>query len=112
MMSRCARVLVLAALGGPLAAGCAPRDTPTVDPEAQQLDPPVVIIEEPEPAPESEPEAVVEASPTPLPADPNAEVITFVGADASPGMADEVTGSPKRDPLPSMMSDVLNGPNK
>lgn len=109
MMSRCARALLLAALAGPWAA-CAPTEAPTVDPEAAQLDPPVVIVDEPEPEPESEP---VKTAVTPAaPADPKAEVITFTGEDATPGMADEVTGDPKRDPLPSMMSDVITGPNK
>jgi hypothetical protein len=111
MMSRRARALLLAALGGPLAA-CAPAETPTADPEAAQLDPPVVVVDEPDPEPEPEP---VETASTPIataPADPKAEVITFTGEDATPGMADEITGSPKRDPLPSMMSDVLHGPNK
>lgn len=112
MMSRCARALLLAALAGPCAAACAPAEAPTVDPEAAQLDPPVVIVDEPEPEPESEPEQTAATPATPAPADPKAEVITFTGEDATPGMADEVTGDPKRDPLPSMMSDVLHGPNK
>ncbi len=113
MMSRCVRAFLLAALGGPLAAGCAATDVATADPEAQQLDPPVVIIDEPEPEAPGEPaEATAEAPPPPVVMDPQAEVITFVGADASPGMADQVTGSPKRDPLPSMISEVLSGPNK
>ena len=47
-----------------------------------------------------------------LAADPSTEVITFVGEDADPGPADEITAPPKRAPLPSMMSDVLHGPNK
>jgi hypothetical protein len=113
MMSRCARAFLLAALGGPLAASCAPADVPTADPEAAQLDPPVVIIEEPEPEPEPEPmQAAAEVAPAVLAKDPKTEVITFTGADAPPGMADEVTGDPKRPELPSMMSDVLTGPNK
>ena len=111
MMSRCARALLIAALAGPWAA-CAPAEAPTVDPEAAQLDPPVVIVDEPEPEPESKPEPVQTAATPAAPTDPNAEVITFTGEDATPGMADEVTGDPKRDPLPSMMSDVLHGPNK
>jgi len=116
MMSRRVRALLLAALGGPWAMACAPAEAPTADPEAMQLDPPVVVVEEPEPeqevaAAEEEPVPTA-ASPTAVPADPNAEVITFTGEDAPPGMADEVTGDPKRDPLPSMMSDILNGPNK
>lgn len=111
MMPRRARALLLAALGGPWAAACAPADAPTADPEAMQLDPPVVVVDEPEPEPEAAPEPVQTAA-TPAPTDPNAEVITFTGEDADPGMADEVTGTPKRDPLPSMMSDVLHGPNK
>lgn len=112
MMSCCARVFVLVAALGPLAAGCAPVETPTADPEAMQLDPPVVIVEEPEPEPEAEPEVTAEVAPATLVKDPQTEVITFVGADADPGMADEVTGSPKREDLPSMMSDVIHGPNK
>jgi hypothetical protein len=113
MMPRCARAFLLAALAGSWVAACAPDDAPTVDPEAAQLDPPVVVVDEPEPAPEPEPEPVQAAvSPTPAPADPNVEVIKFTGEDATPGMADEITGDPKRDPLPSMMSDVIKGPNK
>lgn len=113
MMPRGARALLIAALAGPWAAACAPSDAPTADPEAAQLDPPVVIVDEPEPEPEPESEPEPAATPAaPVPADPNAEVITFTGEDATPGMADEVTGDPKRDPLPSMMSDVLHGPNK
>lgn len=111
MMSRCARALLIAALAGPWAA-CAPTDAPTVDPEAAQLDPPVVIVDEPAPEREREPVQTAATPAAPAPADPNAEVITFTGEDATPGMADEVTGDPKRDPLPSMMSDVLHGPNK
>jgi hypothetical protein len=89
-------------------------DAPTADPEAAQLDPPVVVVDEPEPAPEPNPapEQTAATPSTTAPADPNAEVITFTGEDASPGMADEVTGDPKRDPLPSMMSDIIKGPNK
>jgi len=113
MMSRCARVLLLAVLAGPWVVACAPDDAPTVDPEAAQLDPPVVVVDEPEPEPEPEPVQTSSATPAaPVRADPNAEVITFTGEDATPGMADEVTGDPKRDPLPSMMSDIINGPNK
>lgn len=108
-MSRCAHTLLIAALAGPWAA-CAPADAPTVDPEAAELDPPVVIVDEP--APEPEPVQTAATPAAPVPADPNAEVITFTGEDATPGMADEITGDPKRDPLPSMMSDVLTGPNK
>jgi hypothetical protein len=102
------RALLLVALGGPWAAtACAPAEAVTADPEAMQLDPPVVVVEdEPEPAPPPTQTAVS------LPVDPKAEVITFTGEDADPGMADEVSGAPKRDPLPSMMSDVLHGPNK
>lgn len=111
-MSRRAPSLVLAALVGGLALGCSRNDAPTVDPEAQRLDPPVMIIDDPPPEPA--PEAVADTTPPPaaLVADPSTEVITFTGEDADPGMADEVTGSPQRDPLPSMMSDVLHGPNK
>jgi hypothetical protein len=113
MMSRCVRALLLAALGGPWVAACVPADAPTADPEATQLDPPVVVVDEPEPEPEADPEPVqTAATPTPVPTDPKAEVITFTGSDATPEIADEVTGTPKRDPLPSMMSDVLHGPNK
>lgn len=117
MMSRCVRSFVLAAVGGSvlaLAAACAPAETPTADPEAAQLAPPVIIIEdpEPEPQPEAEPEATAEASPAALAKDPQTEVITFTGEDAPPGMADEINGAPKRDPLPSMMSSVISGPNK
>lgn len=92
---------------------CAPAEAVTADPEAMQLDPPVVVVaDEPEPEPEpAEPEPVQTAA-TPVPTDPKAEVITFTGADATPGMADEITGTPKRDPLPSMISDVIHGPNK
>ena len=114
MMSRCARTLLLAALAGPWVVACVTADVPTADPEAAQLDPPVVVVDEPEPSPEPEPNPAPEqtaASPT-TPADPNAEVITFTGSDAEPGMADQVTGDPKRDPLPSMMSDIIKGPNK
>ena len=95
---------------------CAPTDAPTADPEAAQLDPPIMVVEQPEPEAEPEPEpAPMQTAATPagpVPADPKAEVITFTGADADPGMADEVTGDPKRDPLPSMMSDIIKGPNK
>lgn len=117
MMSRRICAVLLAALGGPWVAGCAPLEAASADPEATQLDPPVVIVDapepEPEPAAEPEPEPVqTAASPTPAPTDPKAEVITFTGSDATPGMADEVTGTPKRPALPSMMSDVLHGPNK
>lgn len=131
MMSRCARVLVLLPLVAPLAAGCAPAEAPTADPEAMQLDPPVVIVDEPdatraepdaelaeadveraEAAPAAEPETTAEVAPDVLAKDPKTEVITFTGADAPPGMADEIQGAPKREPLPSMMSEVLNGPNK
>lgn len=109
MMPRCARDLLLAALAGPWVAACTPTEAPTADPEAAQLDPPVVVVDAPEPQPE--PTAEVDPS-TKGPIDPNAEVITFTGEDAPPGMADEITGEPKRDPLPSMMSDVIKGPNK
>jgi hypothetical protein len=113
MMSRRIRVVVLAALGGPWVAGCGPIEAASADPEATQLDPPVVVVDEPEPEPAPEPEPVqTAASPTPVPTDPNTEVITFTGSDATPGMADEISGTPKRDPLPSMMSDVIHGPNK
>jgi hypothetical protein len=114
MMPRCARALLLVALGGPLAA-CAPAETPTADPEAAQLDPPVVIVEEPEPEPQAEPEpmqAATEVSPEVLAKDPNTEVINLAGEDSDPGMAEEVTSAPKRPELPSMISDVLTGPNK
>jgi hypothetical protein len=118
MMPRCARALLLAVVVGPWAAACAPTDVPTADPEAAQLDPPIVVVEQPEPEPEPkaepEPEPMQTAATpaTAKPADPKAEVINFTGADADPGMADEVTGDPKRDPLPSMMSDIIKGPNK
>jgi hypothetical protein len=94
-----------------MAAGCAPAEISTADPEAAKLDPPVVIVEDPEPEPEPEPMQTA-ASPATLAKDPNTEVIKFTGEDATPGMADEVTGDPKRPELPSMMSDVLTGPNK
>ncbi len=113
MMPRRARTLVLAALSGCLAAGCAQRDEQLVDPEAQMLDPPVVIIEEP--PPEEEPqsdEGEAGVPPAMLVKNPDTEVITFAGEDADPGMADEITGSPKRESLPSMMSDIIKGPNK
>lgn len=116
MMPRRARALLLAALAGSWVAACAHIDTPTADPEAAQLDPPVVVVEAPEPEPEAQPEPEpVQTAATPAApgqADPKAEVINFTGADADPGMADEVTGDPKRDPLPSMMSDIIKGPNK
>lgn len=113
MMSRRARALLLAALGGPWVVACAPAEAVTADPEAMQLDPPVVVVEEPEPPPAAPEEpAPVQTAATPAPTEPNAEVITFTGADAPPGMADEVNGTPKRDPMPSMMSDILHGPNK
>jgi hypothetical protein len=116
MMPRCARALLALALVGPWVAACAPNDAPTVDPEAAQLDPQIVVVEEPEPEPAAEPEPEpVQTAATPAtakPADSKAEVINFTGADADPGMADEVTGDPKRDPLPSMMSDIIKGPNK
>lgn len=113
-MTRCASLLALAAIAGTAVLGCARADTPTVDPEAQLLDPPVVIMEE-EPE-EAQDEVMAEADDTPDPAtvakDPDTEVITFVGADAPPAMTDEVTAAPKREPLPSMMSDIIHGPNK
>jgi hypothetical protein len=116
MMPRCARALLALALAGPWVAACATTDVPTVDPEAAQLDPPIVVVEQPEPEAEPEPSPEpVQTAATPAtakPADPKAEVINFTGADADPGMADEVTGDPKRDPLPSMMSDIIKGPNK
>lgn len=116
MMSSCARVFVLAAALGPLAAGCAHEQPSSADPEAMQLDPPVVVVDDPPPPPsepeEEQPEAMAEVSPATVAKDPNTEVITFAGEDAAPGMADEVTGAPKREPLPSMMSDVISGPNK
>ncbi|MEX1366360.1 MAG: hypothetical protein AB1Z98_24760 [Nannocystaceae bacterium] len=114
MMPRCARSLALLVVGFSLVAGCASLDTPTADPEAQRLDPPVIIIEEPQDADADEPTAQVEASelPAAVAKDPDTEVITFVGADAPPAMADEITAPPKRDPLPSMMSDIIHGPNK
>lgn len=113
MMSRCARPLLLAVLAGPWVVACATNaDATTADPEAAQLDPQVVIVDEPEPEPEAEPEQTAASPSTPVPADPNAEVITFTGEDATPGMADQITGDPKRDPLPSMMSDIIKGPNK
>lgn len=111
MMSRCARAVLLVALGGPLAASCAPAEISTADPEAARLDPPVVIVEAPQAEPEPEPMQAT-ATPAALAKDPKTEVITFTGEDAPPGMADEVTGDPKRPELPSMMSDVLHGPNK
>ena len=72
-----------------------------------------MIVDEPEPEPESEAESeAAGVSPATLVKEPDTEVITFAGEDADPGMADEVTGSPKRDELPSMMTDVIHGPNK
>lgn len=116
MMLRCARVLALAALGASVVAGCASADAPTADPEALKLDPPVVIVDEPAPEDEATVEPVSQvddsASLKNLAKDPNTEVITFVGADAPPAMTDEVTAAPKRAPLPSMMSDMVHGPNK
>ncbi|MCX4241940.1 hypothetical protein [Paraliomyxa miuraensis] len=111
MMATRVRVFVLAAALAPLW-GCASSDTATADPEAAQLDPPVVIVDEPEPEPEPVSEDAAEASPDALAKDPSTEVITFAGEDADPGMADEVTSAPKREELPSMMSDVIKGPNK
>lgn len=90
--------------------GCAHTDTPNPDPEAEQLAPPVVIVDDPPPEPVDEASAAAEAPP-PKP-DKDTEVITFADEDADPGMADEITAAPKRKPLPSMMSDVLHGPNK
>lgn len=112
MMARLARGSVLVALVG-WGAGCAHADAPVADPEAEALAPPVVIVDEP-PAPQEEAldEEADQDAPAALAKDPNTEVITFAGEDADPGMSDEVTGTPKRDPLPSMMSDVLHGPNK
>jgi len=113
MMSRSAPVLAL--FLGLWVAGCAHKDAPTADPEATQLAPPVVIVDDPlpaaEPLPEPEPQST-ELAPAAVAKDPNAEVITFADEDADPGMTDEITGAPKREPLPSMMSDVLTGPNK
>jgi hypothetical protein len=109
MMPCSVRALVLAVLAGPWLVACT-ADGPTVDPEAAQLDPPVVVVDEPEPEPEPVQTAATPVAP--VPADPNVEVIKFTGEDATPGMADEVTGDPKRDPLPSMMSDIIKGPNK
>lgn len=91
-----------------LVAGCAPADRATADPEAQSLSPPVVIVED---EPEPDHPAVAEAepddnAPSVVSRDPNTEVITFTGADAPPGMADQVTAAPEREPLPSMMSDI------
>ena len=97
---------------------CAPADTPTADPEAAALAPPVVIVDDPPAEAEAEDPAAGEdeteagVSPSAVAKDPQTEVITFDGADAEPGMSDEVTGAPKREPLPSMMSDVIQGPNK
>ncbi|MEM9460572.1 MAG: hypothetical protein AAGF11_40765 [Myxococcota bacterium] len=122
MMARLARNPVLVALIGSWTLACAPADTPTADPEAAALAPPVLIVDEPpaeddssDVADQSSPdadEAPAGVSPSALAKDPQTEVITFDGADAEPGMSDEVTGAPKREPLPSMMSDVLHGPNK
>ena len=116
MMPGRARLLVLVTIGsfGAGSFGCARADVATVDPEAQLLDPPVVIVEEPPPEDEDEALAEVDAAQAPatVAKDPETEVITFVGADAPPAMADEITAAPKRDPLPSMMSDVIHGPNK
>jgi len=114
MMPRYARVFALVALGASVLVGCASADTPTADPEARKLDPPVIIVDEPEDEATAEPAPQVEesASLTTLAKDPDTEVITFVGADAPPALTDEITAAPKRAPLPSMMSDVVNGPNK
>ena len=109
MMSRSVRVLVVCGLW---LGGCAHDEAPTADPEALQLDPPVVIVDDPPPEPEAEPAELAGPPPATLAADPSTEVITFVGEDADPGPADEITAPPKRAPLPSMMSDVLHGPNK
>lgn len=113
MMLRRARTLVLAALSGCLMAGCVQRDEQLVDPEAQMLDPPVTIVDEPPPEEEPESEEVEAGiSPAMLVKNPETEVITFAGEDADPEMTDEITGSPKRESLPSMMSDIISGPNK
>ncbi len=111
MRSR-AGVAWLALLSGPLVVGCAAVDAPTADPEAQRLSPPVVIIDEPEPEPVAQTEDATEESLEAVAKDPNTEVITFVGADAPPGMADEITAAPKRDPSPSMLSGMRMAPNK
>lgn len=103
----------LAVFLGLLVAGCAHKDAPTADPEAQQLAPPVVIVDDPPPEADApaEPQSA-ELAPASVAKDPNAEVITFADEDAEPGLSDEITAAPKREPLPSMMSDVLTGPNK
>lgn len=115
-MLRCARFLALAAVAGSLVIGCASADAPTADPEALRLDPPVVIVEEVDEPNDEDATAQADeetaADPAALAKDPDTEVITFVGADAPPAMTDEVVAAPKREPLPSMMSDVIHGPNK
>ena len=110
MMSRPAPLF--AVFLGLWVAGCAHKDTPTADPEEQQLAPPVVIVDDPPPEIEEPEPETAELAPASVAKDPNAEVITFADEDADPGMTDEITAAPKRKPLPSMMSDVLTGPNK
>ncbi|MCH9682376.1 MAG: hypothetical protein K0V04_13140 [Deltaproteobacteria bacterium] len=94
-------------------------DTPTADPEAMRLSPPVVVVDDPEPASELEPDGTDDAgetkaalAPEAVAQDPQTEVITFEGADAPPGLADQVTAPPKRPPSPSMLSGMKMAPNK
>lgn len=122
MMSRWVRRSVLVALALGSAAGCAHTDTSTADPETEALASPAIPAEDPPsaedppaPDPGADPGADPDADPvdpTALAQDPDTEVITFADEDADPGMSDVVTAPPKREPLPSMMSDVLHGPNK
>ncbi|MEM7155399.1 MAG: hypothetical protein AAF799_21295 [Myxococcota bacterium] len=112
-MSR--RAVALVFVSGLFAVGCAAAtDTPTADPEAMRLDPPVTIVEEPAEPPEevAAQESEQQAALTEIARDPDTEVVTFEGEDADPGMADEITAAPKRENLPSMMSGIIKGPNK